>query len=141
MSEEEKKAIDYFKEKIKNKLPLYEETYIDGKPYRRNILQLETNFTEEQANKAETLLNLIEKQQEELNKEKEKNKLLIQGKFREVADKNSYIKDNYIHKDKIREKIEDEQKECFLYKNGTKCEECMERCEVEGFKELLEESE
>ena len=37
------------------------------------------------------------------NKEKEKNKLLIDGKFREVADKNSYIKDNYISKDKIKE--------------------------------------
>ena len=35
--------------------------------------------------------------------EKEKNKLLIDGKFREVADKNSYIKDNYISKDKIKE--------------------------------------
>ena len=43
-------------------------------------------------------------------KEKEKNKLLIEGKFREVADKNSYIKDNYISKDKIREKIEEYNK-------------------------------
>lgn len=40
------------------------------------------------------------------NKEKEKNKLLIEGKFREVADKNSYIKDNYISKDKIKQCIE-----------------------------------
>lgn len=52
----------------------------------------------------------FEKQTENLHeiedlykKEKEKNKLLIEGKFREVADKNSYIKDNYISKDKIRE--------------------------------------
>lgn len=59
MSEEEKKAIEYFENKIKNKLPLYEETYVDGKPYRRNILQLETNFTEEQANKTEIILKLI----------------------------------------------------------------------------------
>lgn len=47
----------------------------------------------------ETLLDLYQK-------EKEKNRLLIEGKFREVADKNSYIKDNYISKDKIKEKIE-----------------------------------
>lgn len=40
------------------------------------------------------------------NKEKEKNKLLIQNKFREIADKNSYIKEMYISKDKIREEIE-----------------------------------
>lgn len=74
LSEEEKKAIEYFKEKIKNKLPLYEETYIDGELYRINILQLETKFTEEQANKMEILLNLIEKQQKELEQEQEKEK-------------------------------------------------------------------
>lgn len=44
---------------------------------------------------------------EKINKEKEKNKKLIEGKFREVADKNSYIKDNYVSKDKIRELLED----------------------------------
>lgn len=49
----------------------------------------------------------LKKIQEELNKEKEKNKLLIEGKFREVANKNSYINDNYISKDKIREKLEE----------------------------------
>lgn len=41
------------------------------------------------------------------NKEKEKNKKLIEGKFREVANKNDYIKENYISKDKIQ-KIVDE---------------------------------
>ena len=71
MNEEEKEAIEYFEEKIKNKLPLYTETYVDGKPYRRNILQLETNFTEEQANKTRILLNLIDKQQKELKDLKE----------------------------------------------------------------------
>lgn len=40
-------------------------------------------------------------------KEKEKNKLLINNKFREVADKNSYVKDNYIAKSKIKAKIEE----------------------------------
>lgn len=30
---------------------------------------------------------------------------MIKGKFREVADKNSYIKDNYVSKDRIREKM------------------------------------
>lgn len=72
MTEEEKEAIEYFKNKIKNRLPLYEETYVDGKPYRRNILQLETNFTENQANKTEALLYLIQKQDTEINKLKEK---------------------------------------------------------------------
>lgn len=38
--------------------------------------------------------------------EKEKNKKLIQGRFREVADKNAYIKDMYISKDKIKEKLQ-----------------------------------
>ena len=76
MSEEEKNAIEYFEKKVKNKLPLYEETYIDGKPYRINILQLETNFTEEQANKTETLLNLIKKQNKEINRLQEENNKL-----------------------------------------------------------------
>ena len=41
------------------------------------------------------------------NEEKEKNKLLIEAKFREVTDKNSYIKDNYISKNEIREEIKE----------------------------------
>lgn len=73
ITEEEKKAIEYFKRKIENKLPLYEETYIDGKPYRRNILQLETNFTEEQANNSQVVLNLISKLQKENEELKQQN--------------------------------------------------------------------
>lgn len=91
MSEEEKKAIDYFKVKIKNKLPLYEETYVDGKPYRRNILQLETNFTEEQANKAEILLNLIDKQQKEIKNLAKRQNDLIDEYENELLEKNNYI--------------------------------------------------
>ena len=51
--------------------------------------------------------------------EKEKNKLLIEGKFREVADKNSYIKDNYISKDKIREKIKELEKDIEKFNNDS----------------------
>ena len=61
-------------------------------------------YTQNELNAIGELLDLY-------NKEKEKNKLLIEGKFREVADKNSYIKDNYINKEKIREKIEKLKKE------------------------------
>ena len=91
MGEEEKEAIEYFKKKIKNKLPLYEETYIDGKPYRRNILQLETNFTEEQANKASVILNLIEKQRKEIKNMAIKQNDLIDEYENELLQKNNYI--------------------------------------------------
>ncbi|MBR2744930.1 MAG: hypothetical protein IKE01_06540 [Clostridia bacterium] len=45
---------------------------------------------------------MIKKFKKEMEQEKEKNKKLIEGNFREVADKNSYIKDMYISKDKIK---------------------------------------
>jgi len=101
LSEEEKKAIEYFKEKIKNKLPLYEETYIDGKPYRRNIIQLETNFTEEQAHKTKVLLNLIESQQKEIEELKDTRSIFNMGR-RSYKNEIEY---------KIREKIEELEKE------------------------------
>ena len=64
---------------------------------------------------------------------KEKNRLLIEGKFREIADKNSYIKDNYISKDKIKEKIE-------FYKRYGKIknsDEYVMSVEIEILEELL----
>lgn len=64
------------------------------------LLHAETQLLDYEALAIQGLLDLYQK-------EKEKNKLLIEGKFREVADKNSYIKDNYISKDKIKEKIEE----------------------------------
>ena len=60
-------SVTYIKEKIKNKLPEYTETFVDGKPYRMNVLQLETRWTEKTAEAIETLLTAYEK-------EKEKNK-------------------------------------------------------------------
>jgi hypothetical protein len=62
-------SVTYIKEKIKNKLPEYTETFVDGKPYRINVLQLETRWTEKTAEAIETLLTAYEK-------EKEKNKEL-----------------------------------------------------------------
>ena len=47
-----------------------------------------------------TYITNLEKENAEL---KEDNSKLILGKFREVADKNSYIKDMYISKEKIKE--------------------------------------
>ena len=56
------------------------------------------------------------------------------GELKEIP-----IDNNYIPKSKVKDKIEEIQKECFLYKNETNCEECFERCSVEGLQELLEE--
>ena len=47
------------------------------------------------------------KQEKEIKELKDINQKIILGKFREVANKNNYIKDNYISKDKIRKKLEE----------------------------------
>lgn len=65
----------------------------------------------------------------------EENKKIIQGKFREVADKNSYIKDMYIPKSKIKEKIEEIQNK-FEFVNGWDSEF---NYAIEVLQELMEE--
>lgn len=76
LSEEEKQAIEYLKRHI---IPCY------GK---KGIIEFMLN---------DTLLNLIEKQQEELNKEKEKNKIIrekIEEKYGKLCMKlGSYVRD------------------------------------------------
>lgn len=69
MSEEEKKAIEYIKNKIKNKLPKYEEEEIDGEIFKTEILQLDLKFNYITADKCDILLNLIEKKQKEIEKQ------------------------------------------------------------------------
>lgn len=71
-------SVTYIKEKIKNKLPEYTETFVDGKPYRINVLQLETRWTEKTAEAIETLLTAYEK-------EKEKNKKIDEFCRKELA--------------------------------------------------------
>lgn len=62
MSEEERKTIEDIKIKIKDTLPLYEETIINGEVYRLEIIQIETRWTEETAKKVQVLVDLLEKQ-------------------------------------------------------------------------------
>ena len=74
------------------------------------------------------------------------------NRVKELEKYEEYYKDmeevnkKFIAVDKIKEKIEElekEQKECILYKHSLNCEECMERCEIfssiEVLKELMEE--
>ena len=82
MSDEEKKAIEVL-QYVKNKTPFI--FWYEDKPYNRK----ET---------INTILNLIEKQTKEIEELKEKNKFL-----------NWYFenqKENFIHKDKIKAKID-----------------------------------
>lgn len=66
-------------------------------------MRVDMGFMKKEAQSIENLIKGYRELEEE-------NKKIIQGKFREVADKNSYIKDMYIPKSKIKEKIEEVNK-------------------------------
>jgi hypothetical protein len=54
----EKEIIEYIKIKLEYIIPEYTETLVDGKPYRIENLQLETNWTKRTAEKVQGLLDL-----------------------------------------------------------------------------------
>lgn len=127
LSEEEKKAIEY----LENRL---------------DILHNNTQWATE--NSIKVVLNLIEKQQVEINKEKEKNK--------ELEEQNKYIKNhiyykefvelNYIPKSKVREKIEEAEEyekevKTIITVNGIYYIPSSAYYKIiqEGYKELLQE--
>ena len=85
MSEEEKKAIKYFKNRLKD---------------------VQTNYTSMyyKVDNLEILLNLIEKQQAELDKEKEKNKELEDADLT-TAYMNGFYDGKKKWKDKIKEQL------------------------------------
>lgn len=76
MSKEEE-AIKYFEEKVKDVVPEYTETLIDGEIYRNEIIPLEFRFSKKEAEKMQVILNLMQSQQKELEKLKNKNKDLL----------------------------------------------------------------
>ena len=109
MSEEENKAIWYFGEVL-----TYEFDYEQWKIIENLLdrLQIQVEESEKALVREREFKNKeIDRLQKELEQEKEKNKKLIAGKFREIADKNSYIKDMYVSKDKIKEQIKVFKKE------------------------------
>ena len=59
----------------------------------------------------ETMYDGCIKMQDEIDQLKEENKLLVQQKFREVANKNDYIKEMYIEKSKIKEILYKKERE------------------------------
>lgn len=108
MSEEEKKAIEYMKEFQKD---LYGAS---SKNLMASYLDTIFNLIDKQQKEIEELkfdIGICDKDLDSLNERiyqlKQDNKKLVLGKFREVADKNEYIKSEYISKDKIREKIKE----------------------------------
>lgn len=94
MSEDEKKAIKIIREDI--------EVYKEKGAWKENFILVKS---------LRTLLNLIEKQQEELQQEKEKNKELEEKQDRLAFKTNLYMNDvlsnNIVSKDKIRAILEE----------------------------------
>lgn len=140
MSEDE--IIKFIKEKIKNTVPEYTETLVDGKIYRNEIIPIEMKWTKQVAEKVQGLLDLYNKEKEnnkELDrenqalyesincddntmlaklyqKEKEKNKELTDEYLIQRNLINAeFLNENYISKDKIKAKIEELEKEKSKY--------------------------
>lgn len=96
-------SVTYIKEKIKNKLPEYTETFVDGKPYRMNVLQLETRWTEKTAEAIETLLTAYEKEKGENVKLRLQDIPLIQGELEAYKDRVNELKQE-LEKEKEKNK-------------------------------------
>lgn len=84
MSNEEKKAIESFKEENNNDLSRFDDF---------------NSYTQFKVKRDKLIIDLIEKQQKEIEELKEKNMHIT----KETVD---FINSHYIHKDKIRAKIE-----------------------------------
>lgn len=113
MSKEEIEAIEYLKSKLKDTLPLYEDIEVDGKVFRMNVLQLETKWNNETAIKVETVLDLLNKQQNEIERLKEQLNQYYDGKLFTANQIKAIEKErnkNFIPKDKIKEKIKELEK-------------------------------
>lgn len=109
MSKEEIEAIEYLKSKLKDTLPLYEDIEVDGKVFRMNVLQLETKWNNETAIKVETVLDLLNKQQNEIERLKEQLNQYYDGKLFTANQIKAIEKErnkNFIPKEAIREKME-----------------------------------
>ena len=140
MSEEEKKAID----------DLFALTHINGyiDLYTQKEAKIHTLDLSKWQNGVKVLLNLLEKQQKEIEELKEKNKNLIfqlkdeEKELIEVTDKIREKINYYISKDKIREKIKEleEQKEKLKYDGDVCFADYEQFCKnLKFFKEQIEE--
>lgn len=157
MSNEEKKAIDFTKYLVNDYKKQLELIGKENKNYGYSDEEIDViKYRNEQF---EILLNLIEKQQkeidlceeteialnnrimdlEEINKEHQKlngelrDEIKRQGNTREIEEK--YIEENFISKDEIREKIKDLERKSF--ENEINYSEYYYKTEI--LKELLEE--
>ena len=126
LSEEEKKAIEFIKRELE-----------DEKRQRNDYQSLTGLYGNLEI---EIMLNLIEKQQEELNKEKEKNGVLQEELNNKIEALDIAMSNpDYICKDKIKEKIEKYNKtraetpNSIIYTRMVDYIDCLQ--------ELLEESE
>lgn len=124
MSEEEKEAIEILKE--------FKETGFHTLRYKYNKDRLDCNVMIE--NTIETILNLIEKQQKEINELKEINADLVKTRIEDFKELNRIQQEDFISKDKIEDKIKDLEKEKDLY-----FEKQIIQGKIDFLKDLLEE--
>ena len=128
MLDEEKKAIDYY---TINEYSFGFEIDCDIESFKKaiGIEETDEDTFEKHQIRFKTLLNLIEKQRKqienlkEINKEHQKingelrDEIKRQGNTREIEEK--YIEENFISKDKIREKIKElDEKWHVLYRDS-----------------------
>lgn len=141
MSKEEIEAIEYLKSKLKDTLPLYEDIEVDGKVFRMNVLQLETKWNNETAIKVETVLDLLNKQQNEIERLKEQLNQYYDGKLFTANQIKAIEKErnkNFIPKEAIRNKIKD--LESYIYTGENAPQDFLQyrvKAKIQGYKELL----
>lgn len=68
MTKEQEEAIEYLENKIKDVKPEYIETYVDGKLIRSETISLKMRFDKEDADKMETVLNMLKEKDKEIEK-------------------------------------------------------------------------
>lgn len=132
MTEEEKKAIEDLKDILK-----YWQTIVEIEDDVEREIEMNCYSEEMPFEQLKIALNLIEKLQKE---NEEKDKKILGRKFYEV-DLNELLKENYIPKDKIREKIKALEEYIVKIEEET-CGRCItigeDMC-IRYLKELLEE--
>ena len=135
MSEEEKKAAEYYQDK-----EVSFSVDFDTEELLKALEITKEDSYEKHQIMFKTLLNLIAKLQKE-NKELKKSKITYED-FRDIQEKNKNIVDkNYISKQKVKDKIEklEAQYKIALEENSTKA--FILKCQITILQELQEESE
>ena len=113
MTKEQSEAIEYFMDKIKDAIPRYTEILVDGKIIKEEVYPIKMRFDQEDAEKMQTVLNMLKEKDEEIEKYKKRNKELsnqILILYKEQDNYNARI-------DKKNKEIKKKDKELEMYKD------------------------